>query len=82
MEAIDKTKNLTQRLWKVEENDPWNGTCPVCGSNNVYVSYDEEEDPGVIVRTYSCGDCGSDYNLTYWISWVHVMNDGRFNKES
>ena len=74
--------DLTDHNYSVKDTEPFYGTCPVCGSENIACNYENYEDfDSTFVRSFHCCKCGSDFSFTYWVKGICVLKDGRFNKE-
>ena len=77
-------ENLTDYGYRVGDGEDFDGcSCPVCGHDNTYYDGEDVEDwDSVVIRSYHCPKCGSEYTFTYWIKAIVIHKDGRFNKEN
>ena len=71
-------ENMTGKIIGLDEDKHLSDqACPVCGSDYITQIYHGFEDDAAW-RECACGECGSEFTFTYWVSNVYVLSDGRF----
>lgn len=73
-------ENLTDYDHSIQDDDSFYGCCPICGCDYTFCDDESVEDfDSVVIRTYHCSKCHSEYSFTYWIKAIVIHKDGRFD---